>query len=283
MAVSVIPAQYFSQKRGLANGIVYAGGGLGGAVISIAAENLIRHIGTAWAFRVLGFFTLAAGLPAAWLLQERSVRRRAVFIEWTLFRNPRFSLLFVAGMVATFPLFVPPFFLPLYAQSLGLSPSAGAGLLAGFNLSSAFGRIGFGLMCDKAGPINTLFACLMLSGVSMLTLWPFNGGLGLLAVFAMINGAGNGGFFATMPTVVGNSFGSLRVAVAMGMIVTGWTGGYLMGAPIAGYILAAFGGAELGLVAFRPAMFYAGSMAVGAAALVATMRFMTEKSILRKV
>jgi hypothetical protein len=36
------------------------------------------------------------------------------------------------------------------------------------------------------------------------------------------------GFFATMPTVLGNVFGSARVAVAMGMIVTGWAGGYLM-------------------------------------------------------
>jgi hypothetical protein len=28
--------------------------------------------------------------------------------------------------------------------------------------------------------------------------------------------------------VVGNTFGSLRVSVAMGMIVTGWAGGYLL-------------------------------------------------------
>lgn len=31
-----------------------------------------------------------------------------------------------------------------------------------------------------------------------------------------------------MPTVVGNVFGSQRVSVATGMIVTGWGGGYLM-------------------------------------------------------
>jgi hypothetical protein len=31
-----------------------------------------------------------------------------------------------------------------------------------------------------------------------------------------------------MPTVVGSVFGSRRVSVAMGMIVTGWGGGYLM-------------------------------------------------------
>lgn len=34
--------------------------------------------------------------------------------------------------------------------------------------------------------------------------------------------------FSTIPTVVGNGFGSQRVSVAMAMIVTGWGGGYLM-------------------------------------------------------
>ena len=46
--------------------------------------------------------------------------------------------------------------------------------------------------------------------------------------FVIINGASNGGFFATIPTVVGSEFGSQRVSVAMGMIVTGWVGGYLL-------------------------------------------------------
>jgi predicted MFS family arabinose efflux permease len=58
-----------------------------------------------------------------------------------------------------------------------------------------------------------------------------------------------------MPTLVGSIFGSTRVAVAMGMVVTGWAGGYLMGAPIAGYILNAFGGEEAGFKAYRPAMY----------------------------
>ena len=49
-----------------------------------------------------------------------------------------------------------------------------------------------------------------------------------MVLFVIINGASNGGFFATIPTVVGHEFGSQRVSVAMGMIVTGWVGGYLL-------------------------------------------------------
>lgn len=137
-------------------------------------------------------------------------------------------MLFIAGAVATFPLFVPPFFLPLYANSLRLSSSAGAGLVAAFNFSSALGRLLCGFSSDKLGPLNTLFLSLLLTALSMLVLWPVSISLAPLIVFVIINGMANGGFFATMPTVVGNVFGSARVSVAMGMIVTGWGGGYLL-------------------------------------------------------
>lgn len=123
---------------------------------------------------------------------------------------------------------MPPFFLPLYSRSVGLSSATGAGLLAGFNFSSAVGRVVCGLFCDKLGALNTLFLCLALNALTMLVIWPVSKSLSSLALFVIMNGAANGGFFSTMPTVVGNVFGSQRVSVAMGMIVTGWGGGYLM-------------------------------------------------------
>lgn len=232
--ISTIASQYFSKKRGIANGIVYAGGGLGGTVMSFAMNALIQNLGPSWTFRIIGLMTLATGLPAAYLIKERTPITTNTFIEWRLFNNIRFTTLFFAGAIATFPLLVPPFFLPLYAASLGLSPSSGAGLVAGFNFSSALGRLTFGFLCDFIGPVNTLLMSLTLSALSMLVLWPVSNSLGPLIAFAVINGAGNGGFFSTMPTVVGSVFGSRRVGVAMGMIVSGWAGGYLMGAPIAG-------------------------------------------------
>lgn len=136
--------------------------------------------------------------------------------------------LFLAGAVATFPLFVPPFFLPLYSHSLGLPSSAGAGLVAGFNFSSAVGRLFCGFASDAIGPLNTLFLSLCLSAGSMLVLWPVSKTLAPLIAFVIVNGVANGGFFSTMPTVVGSVFGSARVSVTMGMIVSGWAGGYLM-------------------------------------------------------
>ncbi len=282
MVVSSTPTQYFNKKRGLANGIVFAAGGLGGAVISFAMDGLLHSLGPAWTFRVIGLSTLITGLPAAYLIKERAPIKTTHLVDWQLFRSPQFITLFLGAALATFPLFVPPFFLPLYAASLDLSPSAGAGLVAGFNFSSALGRLACGFACDNLGPLNTLFVSLVLSAISMLVLWPFSTSLAPLIVFVILNGAANGGFFATMPTVVGNVFGSRRISVVMGMVVTGWAGGYLMGAPIAGYLLAAYGGTGAGLNAYHPAMFYAGSMALGAAGLVAGVRFMISKEVWKK-
>lgn len=82
MVVSTVPAQYFNKKRGVANGLVYAGGGLGGAVISFCLNGLLEKLGPAWTFRVIGFVTLVTAMPAAWLIQERAPIRRVMLIEW---------------------------------------------------------------------------------------------------------------------------------------------------------------------------------------------------------
>lgn len=200
----------------------------------------------------------------------------------SLFRSWDFVLLFLAGAFATFPLFVPPFFLPLYAQSLHMSTSMGATLVCIFNFSSAVGRILTGIISDRLlGPLNTLCLSLLLTAVTLLVLWPTSTGFPELVVFVLFNGASNGGFFSIMPTVVSMLLGSQRLGVAFGMIVTAWAGGYLMGAPIAGYMLAAYGGTERGAAAFKPAIYWAAAMSAAAAGLVIFLRL--QKSTKLKV
>ena len=77
-----IPAQYFRSKRGIANGLIFAGGGWGAAAISFSLDALIHKLGPAWAYRVLGLTTLVTGVPAAWLMKERMPLSEPGFIEW---------------------------------------------------------------------------------------------------------------------------------------------------------------------------------------------------------
>ncbi|KZP11025.1 MFS general substrate transporter [Athelia psychrophila] len=278
MACGSLPGQYFKARRGLANGCVFAGGGLGGFVLSFTMDALLRRVDVAWTFRILGVITLAVTLPAAMLLKERTVRPIAT-VDWTLFADPKFLLLFVGSGIATFPLLVPPFFIPLYAASLGLPTRTGSTLLALFNLASAAGRIGFGQLGDKIGPITALSLAMLLSAGSMLAVWPASDALAPFGVFILLNGVGNGGFFSTIPSVVGHVYGPKRLPSALAMIVTAWGAGYMMGAPVAGYILERYGGSEAGRAAFRPAMYYAGSMSLGSALFTLALRGLMTKKV----
>lgn len=124
-----------------------------------------------------------------------------------LFKDARFLLLALAGAIGTFPLLVPPFFIPMYAETLGLPRFTGALLLAGWNLASACGRLGFGFFGDRLGPVNSLLLSFALNALSMLAIWPISTSLAPLTVFVIVNGLANGAFFSIMPTVVGAVFG----------------------------------------------------------------------------
>jgi MFS family permease len=81
MVASVLTPQYFFKRRGLANGIVFAGGGLGGAIISLSMSAIVERLGTAWAFRLIGVLMWVTGLPVAWLIKERAPAKAATFID----------------------------------------------------------------------------------------------------------------------------------------------------------------------------------------------------------
>ncbi|KAI1077720.1 MFS general substrate transporter [Whalleya microplaca] len=283
MVSSITPAQYFKKRRGLANGIVYAGGGLGGTGIAFVMDAINQKLSTEWTFRIIGLSMLATGLPMAFLIKDRGgpppVR---AWVEWALFKDYRFVTLFLCGLIATFPLFVPVFFVPLYAESFGIPSLGGAGLVAAFQFASFFGRLGGGALADVLGALNTLISSLLFNVLSMLLIWPFSTSIGPLVVFVIINGAANGTFFATMPTVVANIFGSARVSVAMGMVVTAWTGGYLLGSPIAGYILSATG-SNKDVHNYRPSIFYASGLSVLALILGLMTRFRISRRVAYKV
>lgn len=232
---NILPTQYFSARLGLASGIVKLGGGVGAAVLAVAIEAMIRQVGIPWTFRIIGLCSLATGTPAAWFIRERVPIGKVPFFDLSIFRNLAFTAIFFAGATGTFALFIPPYFLPLMAQGIGLSSSTGAALVGGFNACTAVGRFLSGWLSDSIGPLNMFLLAMALNAVSMLAIWPVSNSLASLVIFVMLNGLANGAFFTLYPVVVASTAARVehnhsgQVAIAMGMSITGWTGGYLMG------------------------------------------------------
>ena len=279
-----LPVQWFSSKLGTANGLVKLGGGLGATTLAIVIQVLVDKVGIPCTLRILGLLTLAGGIPAALLVRERAPSNNTPSVDLSLFKSMPFCCLFLAGAVGTFALFVPPFFLPLFAHSIGFSPSTGAGIVAAFNACTAIGRLGAGFACDGFGSTNVLLLTMALNALSMFAIWPVSDTIGPLVVFAAINGIANGSFFVTMPTAIGRMIGPGQAAVGMGMAITGWTGGYLMGSPIAGILISAAGAEDTHtIVPYRAAIFYAGGVALASATFVLLARLRMDTKLIKRM
>ena len=279
-----LPIQWFSSKLGTVNGLIKLGGGLGASIWAVVVQALIDKVGIPWTFRVLGLVTLATGIPAALLIRERAPFDHAFTIDLSLFKSIPFCCLFLAGAIATFALFVPSFFLPLFVNSIGLSASTGAGIAAGFNACAAIGRFGSGFACDKLGSTNMLLLTMAVNAASMLAIWPVSETIGPLIAFTALNGIANGAFFVTIPTAIGRLVGPSQAAVGMGMAITGWTGGYLMGSPLAGILIARTGAEKAhSVVPYRAAIFYAGGVALVSAAFVLIARLRMDIKLIKKL
>jgi len=282
-ATNSLPLQWFSSKLGIANGVVKAGGGVGATVLPLASQALIDKFGLQWTFRILGILIMATGIPCTLALKERATTGTLSRFDWSLLKNVPFLTLTMAGAVAVFALFVPPFFLPLFASSIGLSAGTGAGLVGGFGAATAVGRILGGWTCDKIGAFNTLMITCLVNSVSMLAIWPVSTSLAPLFVFAIVNGCANGSFFVSLPIAV-TVVAPHSAAASIALMVFFWTPGYLLGAPLAGLLIEATGAADsTSIEPYRAAIFYAAGTGVLATFLVLVARLRLDTKVLKRL
>jgi MFS family permease len=137
------------------------------------------------------------------------------------FREPRFLAVVAATVLSTFSLFIPPYFIPLFARSMGYSQQIAIVTLAAWNLASTVGRIGAGIAADRLlGPLNSLLVCLLFMGLSSLVVWPLSQTTGVFAVYLVFNGLGCGAFFSLVPSTLGQLFGGKNT---MGIVPIVWT------------------------------------------------------------
>ncbi|KAL2211317.1 MFS general substrate transporter [Sarocladium strictum] len=282
-ATNTLPTLWFSTKLGLANGIIKTGGGVGATVMPLAAQGLIDRLGLEWTFRVFGILVLATGIPCALLLKEQPRLANTTRFDFSLLKNTPFLSLALAGAVGVFAMFVPPFFLPLFASSIGLSPSTGAGLVAGFGASTAIGRLFGGWLCDRIGAFNALTLAALINGLSMLAIWPVSSSLPPLFIFAIVNGCANGSFFVGLPTAVA-ALAPGSAAASISLMTSFWTPGYFLGAPLASILIEATGAAEKTSIGpYRAAIFYAAGVGMLATALILFSRFKVDVMVIKKV
>lgn len=235
------PQQWFSKRRGLAVGLAFSGSGVGGLVIANISLAAIESIGYRWALRIDGIIVFVLlSFSTCFVRPFGDVRKTGggrKVINWYLFKNPMFSVMFMHGLITTFGYMTPYFLLPSHAKALKLNPWIGANLSAIMSAVNAVSRVFTGYMGDKVGRFNSLFICTFLCGVSCLVIWTNVHNEGTLWAFAVIYGFFGGGYVSLFPTVQPQVVGLEHIGPALGLLYTTNIFGYLFGTPIASALI----------------------------------------------
>ncbi|KAF9284935.1 hypothetical protein BGZ68_004286 [Mortierella alpina] len=171
-------------------------------------------------------------------------------LHFVLFRNVSYSLIFVGTNLFALVYLVPLLLAPSYATSIGLTAAQGATMIS---ISSAVGivsRIIIGHISDRYGVLNSTVVCCFLSGLACLLLWLQARSYALLATFMVFYGCFAGSSIMLFPVAATRAVPANRVSSALGFVFFAHTVGYLLGTPLAQFIIQVQHGGYTGAIVF---------------------------------
>lgn len=198
-----VPSQWFTTRRSLANGLAACGSGFGGLLYSLATGALLRSLGLAWCFRVLGILALGVNALCIAFLRDRSkaIGSRYSPFAVALFRRPEYLLLNGYGFFSMLGYIALVFSLADYGRRLGLDASRASLVSALLNLGQGLGRPPVGYFSDSVGRINMAAATALSCALLIFFVWTAARSFAYLVFYALVGGTVTGSFWATISPV----------------------------------------------------------------------------------
>jgi len=228
---------WFLKRRNTAMGIAVAGIGCGTVAVAPLAAALISRFGWRTTDIVFGIVagSFLIGCAAAVERPPIHVVPSQINVREAI-RTPTFGLLYLNSFLSSLALFVPFVYLPAFAHDRGTSEVAAAALVGAIGGASVVGRLGLGALADRFSVIFLLKTCYFVLAVSF-AIWLVGSSYLVLVAFALVLGAGYGGFVALSPAVIAELFGVRKLGTMMGLLYTSGGVGALLGPPLAGMIV----------------------------------------------
>ncbi|WP_077622678.1 L-lactate MFS transporter [Sediminibacillus massiliensis] len=247
--------KWFPDRRGLATGLAIMGFGFAATISSPIMDALIKSVGVANTFYILGiaYFVVMflsslylekpeeGWLPAGYqekvdkgekavkkdlaqLTANQAVKTKRFYYMWLmLFINVTCGIAILSAAK------------PLAQDSIGLSTTEAAALVGVLGIFNGLGRIGWASVSDYIGRTNTyttffvlqLFLFFFLPNISSVILFQV-----MLAIIYTCYGGG----FASIPAYIGDLFGTKQLGAIHGYILTAWAAAGLAGPLFAAWI-----------------------------------------------
>jgi MFS family permease len=267
--------KWFTVRRGLAVGLVSAGIGVGILAMAPLARGLISAWGWRVALLVMGDLAWLIVVPVALLIREHpgdvgaaalggaSARAGRDYTTGQVLSTPQFWAIAVTHFACCAAHSGPIFHMVTHATDQGIGPMAAATAFGVSGLSSVAGRLGGGVLADRFSAKTTLLAGLALQA-AMIVLYLFVREVGAFYALALVFGVAYGAVMPLYALVTREYFGERVMGAAYGGVFLVSTLGMGLGSFAGGVLYDRLG---------SYAWLYAGSFAIGAAAVLLALSF----------
>ncbi|GAA6012717.1 hypothetical protein JCM11491_002540 [Sporobolomyces phaffii] len=191
--------EWFTEKRGLASGIIFSGTGLGGAAFPFVLGKLLESCGFAWTCRIWSFICAAAFGFATYFVRPRApppkfskgqTRPKWFLVNLRALNHPVNWTISITTLIASLAYFPVSLYLPIYTQSLlndasSFTPNIVAAV---FNLVAFLASMAIGWASDKSLSATATFVGVT-GGAVALGAWSTADTLARVFVFSAIFGA----------------------------------------------------------------------------------------------
>jgi MFS family permease len=263
--MTAVAPTWFTKRRSLAMGLIFAGTGVGGMIWPPILCALITNVGFRNSLRVSGciaaLLVAVAGFALKWeprfgesvrVETQGWNRRTAWFLKmpvvgWKVAKSKRFAAQALGNFFQSAAYSTPLFFYAAYAQSRGYSINAAANFITISNASNFVSRIIIGWAADKFGRLNALFATTLLSAVAVLSFWLPSTFCdqescntkadALFIVFTICYGAFASAYISLFPASLIELFGVQNFASVNGTLSLIRGIGALLGTPLTGLLI----------------------------------------------
>jgi MFS family permease len=237
-AVLSTSSEWFPDRRGLVMGVVTGGGALGQGLLPSLANVLIVAFGWRWAFAGMAFtFLLVLGMALPILRWPQGWRApRLTLVGGSEMPRPEMTAVAVLGLAAflcCICMGVPVVHMGSFIAAVCGSPRAGIEAMAAAMTSGAVGRVCWGVIADRIGPLKAYFLASLTQTACVLLFPAFADRVSLMTI-AVIFGFGFAGDMTCFSLCVRRAVPAHRFGSAMGAVMmVAWsgmaTGGYLGG------------------------------------------------------
>ncbi|WP_226658736.1 L-lactate MFS transporter [Guptibacillus hwajinpoensis] len=245
--------KWFPDRRGLATGLAIMGFGFAAAIASPVMDTLIKSVGTANTFYILGasYFILmvASSLylekpPEGWAPKgfkekQKQSKKSGDLSQLTAneaIKTSRFYYLWLMLFInVTCGIAILSAAKPLAQESIGLTTTEAAALVGVLGIFNGLGRIGWASVSDYIGRPNTYTTFFVLQ-IALFALLPHTTTAILFQIMLAIVYTCYGGGFASIPAYIGDMFGTKQLGAIHGYILTAWAAAGLVGPMFAAWM-----------------------------------------------